>query len=159
LSRRYSDADRYQRELADWHVRWEPDSTLADRVALLGELERIEPPAASVDGMQRHRQYVRAHQLAVLTQSAAGSLVERVRSHTGDRNEVTFGCETIRDFASQAGSIREHSGIELDWVVGACAARDAAWLNLGEVRSAAHIDWLRDAIDAARPVGEVGAAD
>ncbi|MBI2965217.1 MAG: hypothetical protein HYY34_03320 [Chloroflexi bacterium] len=145
LSRRFSDADRYKRELAEWHVSWADASSRQARAALFANLERIRPPTASVTGASRHRRYVRAHQLQLLSVDAVEALAARVRGSLGDVGSA-FDCETLQQYEPQAGSIAQASGVQLGWVARACALQAAAELNLADVRSDALLDWLKDEI-------------
>lgn len=151
LSGRYSDADRYKRELADWHVRWGEAGPPEERASLFNELERIQPPLASVTGASRHRQYVRAHQLVILADQAADEMVDRVRAAlNGDVTPGGFSCESVAGYSNEAARIAQVSGVQLEWVVRACDIRATARQQLADVRSDALLDWLRDDIREVR---------
>lgn len=155
LSRRHSDADRYLGELAQWHERWGTAEALQERADLILDLQRIRPPNASVSGVERHRRYVRAHELMVLSEQAADALAESIRESVAarvpDPRLPGFGCDTVRRYADRADAIATETGVRLEWVASVCEVLNVAALNLGEVRSEATVDWLRDAI---RAVGE-----
>lgn len=149
LSRRFSDADRYEQELAQWHVRWGSAASPQERASLVLELEGIKPPAASVTGVERHRRYVRAHQIFVLSERATGGLIAPVRESLGaDPVLPAFGCESLRQYETRADFIESQTGIRIEWVARACDVQTTAGLNLGETRSEATVDWLKDEINA-----------
>lgn len=152
LSRRYSDSDRYKGELAAWHVRWGFADSLEERQSLVEELGRIQPPLGSVSALNRHRHYVRAHELAVLSDEASNSLIEQVRTTLGpgDRG-ATFGCETLSEFSGDAGRILRESGVRTEWVSQACDVRAVARAQLAALRADALLDWLKDEIQALNP--------
>jgi hypothetical protein len=152
LSMRFSDSDRYNEELAAWHVRWGDAGSPDGRKSLLEELGRIKPPWASVSGVNRHRQYVRAHELVVLADEAADNLVNQVRASLGPGlPDAAFGCETLAEFSQDAGRILQESGLRLEWVAQACAVRAVARLQLAALRADALLDWLKDEIHKLRP--------
>lgn len=152
LSRRYSDSDRYRGELADWHVRWGSAASVEGRKGLVEELGRIGPPLGSVSELNRHRQYVRAHELAVLSEEASNSLTEQVRMAPGLGDlVVTFACETLSEFSGDAERIQRESGVRIESVSQACEVRAVARAQLAALRTDALLDWLKDEIEDLEP--------
>jgi hypothetical protein len=152
LSRRYSDSDRYKGELAAWHVRWGEAASLEERKSLVEELARIQPPLGSVSALSRHRHYVRAHELAALSDGASDSLIEQVRMTPGlGQGGPAFSCETLAEFSGDASRILLESGVRMESVKQVCEVRAVARSQLADVRGDALLDWLKDEIRALEP--------
>ncbi|MEE8363706.1 MAG: hypothetical protein V3S18_06520 [Dehalococcoidia bacterium] len=147
LSMRFDDDDRYKEEMAEWHVRWADARSIETRQALLEDLDGIVPPYGSVSGAKRHRQYARAHELAVLADVAARDLTDRVREALGAAGPAgPFGCDTTADYSGSDQQIVDSTGLRLGWIEQACKVRGIAGLQLADMRADARFGWLEDEI-------------
>ena len=147
LSMRFSDDDRYKEQMAAWHVQWADARSIETRQALLEDFDGIEPQFGSVSGAKRHRQYGRAHELAVLADVAARDLTDRAREALGSAGPATpFGCDTIVEYSGFGQQILDSTGLRLGWIEQACEVRGIAGLQLADIRADARFGWLEGEI-------------